>query len=281
MIIQKLTNGNLIIPVRATRAENPNYCVVQQTGVQLYLEESFIRVVQNDNIVGFIATSDVTDTQILPNAPVAFTGTTFDLLDLLATSFFILSTDLAGVQAEVDALQDLLNYKVYTALLTQSGDGTSTFTVGPLSVGKTYEITNYQTGDDFTNVANIISGTINTNGCIFIATGTSPLDWSNGTEVTDTSAPVSTILTNTLIGVPVWSYDSVGTYKLTLLGGFYGNVTLTVGNQFNADAYCISTTSTYTQDEINIFTSLLTNIGGGDDGVLENTYIEIRVYPII
>lgn len=56
----------------------------------------------------------------------------------------------------------------------------ATQTTGPLVTGKTYEITNYVTGDDFTNVG----APRNENGVVFTATGTTPTTYSNGTELT-------------------------------------------------------------------------------------------------
>ncbi|HUM50494.1 MAG TPA: hypothetical protein PK431_01725 [Chitinophagales bacterium] len=54
---------------------------------------------------------------------------------------------------------------------------------GALVIGDDYMIDAYETGDDFTNIAGDVRGTgaINTNGCIFTATGTTPTDFSNGT----------------------------------------------------------------------------------------------------
>ena len=61
----------------------------------------------------------------------------------------------------------------------------TTITSGDLVIGETYEITNYQGSDDFNNVADVISGTGNTVGCIFIATGTTPTDWSSNSTLTE------------------------------------------------------------------------------------------------
>ena len=58
-------------------------------------------------------------------------------------------------------------------------------TDGELIVGETYEITNYQGTDDFTDVADIQSGVINTNGCVFIATGPTVSNWSSESELTE------------------------------------------------------------------------------------------------
>jgi len=64
-------------------------------------------------------------------------------------------------------------------------DSGTTLTSGYLVVGETYEITNVAFGGgDFSNVADVQSGTINQNGCIFIATGTTPSSWC-GITVTE------------------------------------------------------------------------------------------------
>jgi hypothetical protein len=56
---------------------------------------------------------------------------------------------------------------------------------GQLIIGETYEITNYLGTDDFTNVADIQSGNINTNGCVFVATGSTVSNWSSQSELTE------------------------------------------------------------------------------------------------
>jgi hypothetical protein len=64
-------------------------------------------------------------------------------------------------------------------------DSGTTKTSGSLISGDTYEISNYIGDDDFTNVADVQSGNINENGCVFIATGQIPTSWSGGTELTE------------------------------------------------------------------------------------------------
>jgi hypothetical protein len=64
-----------------------------------------------------------------------------------------------------------------------SNSGT-TKTSGNLVIGDTYEITNYTAGGNFSNVANVVSGTINTTGCVFIATGATPINYC-GTTLTE------------------------------------------------------------------------------------------------
>ena len=76
----------------------------------------------------------------------------------------------------------ILGKELIMRFLRNSG---STITSGDLVIDETYEITNYQGSDDFSNVADVISGVINTNGCIFIATGTTPTEWSSNSELTE------------------------------------------------------------------------------------------------
>jgi hypothetical protein len=107
MKITKLANGNLILPVRTTKNNDVEYCVIQQIGVQMYVSGTqHLRVVQDGVDVGFINIADVSDTVLEPAPDVPFTGaTSLDLLDILAADFLILSTDLAPIQADVATLQ--------------------------------------------------------------------------------------------------------------------------------------------------------------------------------
>lgn len=119
-------------------------------------------------------------------------------------------------------------YKVYTALVSQTGTSHPTsITNGTLTVGTTYQITSYQTGDDFTNV-----GAPNNNtGTYFVATGgdygtpVTPTVWTNSSELTsDDGAPTVNILENT-IGNIWFTYADVGTYFIYSDGVFILNKT--------------------------------------------------------
>ena len=93
-----------------------------------------------------------------------------------------------------------------------------------------------------------------------------------------TDAPVAIVLENT-IGEIVWSYDSIGFYKATLLNSFpYGKTVFLFGNTYssvNLVADCL---------DYNISNSVMTlgvfsiSIGNPTDSSLGNTPIEIRVY---
>jgi len=51
-------------------------------------------------------------------------------------------------------------------------------------IGRKYTINTFVAGDNFTSVASVVSGTINTTGCVFIATGTTPTVWTNESILT-------------------------------------------------------------------------------------------------
>ena len=102
---------------------------------------------------------------------------------------------------------------VYRALLTQTGpiNGSSLqdFNQG-LIIGETYTITVYNEGDDFSNIADVQSGVINTSGCTFIATGEIPTNYSNGSQLDSVGGLVVDELENS-IGFPIaWDWAPLG-----------------------------------------------------------------------
>jgi hypothetical protein len=126
-------------------------------------------------------------------------------------------------------------YRVYTALLTQTGvDNVVGFAGGDIVIGLTYEI--YETaptaeGYDFTNV-----GAPNNNiGTFFVATGTTPASWGNGNVGLqyNEGAPRVTVLENT-IGNIWFTYKSAGKYKC-----------------FSDDLFTINKTTVFISDTVN------------------------------
>lgn len=93
------------------------------------------------------------------------------------------------------------NLVTYKALLTQTasivGTNLSSFN-NALILNETYTITNYVAGDDFSNVANVISGNINESGCTFLATAYTPTVWVYGSELTSSGNLVVDVLENNL-----------------------------------------------------------------------------------
>jgi hypothetical protein len=175
-------------------------------------------------------------------------------------------------------------YKVFTALLTQSGGDDIQYinwddNLNTLTIGVTYTITG---NDDNSNF--IPNGAPNNNvGTSFIATS-SIVAWGTGNtgdnQVSyNTGAPVATVLENT-IGNIWFTYDGVGTYFINSNGLFIESKTtlnietlntLSNGNIFKVFGDICSYP--------NIIAILgLNTLGEPVDGGLYNTPIEIRVY---
>jgi hypothetical protein len=186
----------------------------------------------------------------------------------------------ASVNAEtaVYTVDELRGYKVYTALLTQSGksDNGSLFE-GDLTVGVTYIIMDDGDGKDcdFTNV-----GAPNNNfGTYFVATGTDPNSWGVNTYLEyNVGAPVVTVLENT-IGNIWWTQQDRGSYWANSYSLFTRDKTLAFISQSIASgmekpvgAY------TYGFSKISVEIETYDSANAQSDGVLSNTPIEIRVY---
>jgi hypothetical protein len=175
-------------------------------------------------------------------------------------------------------------YKVYTALLTQSGgDNNSLISNNPLTIGVTYLIDNNEGGTaDFTNVG----APNNNNGTYFVATGNNPNSWgatASAELIYNTGAPVVTILENT-IGNIWFTYQGDGTYLINSNGLF--TIDKTWGISANVFALTTGIIEPVFIDISGISGSELPNtlhmrlIGGDFDGndLLNKTPIEIRVY---
>jgi hypothetical protein len=165
-------------------------------------------------------------------------------------------------------LDNKVPYKVYTALLTQSGgDVPQSINSGNLTIGVTYFIINDGgSGWEFTNV-----GAPNNNiDTYFVATGTTPNSWGDNPQALgyNTGAPVVTVLENT-IGNIWFTYQEVGIYNLNSNNLFTDNKTYFPN-------VIMSQAPTFLTANINAsFIELMPTDG---DGSLLNTPIEIRVY---
>ena len=165
-------------------------------------------------------------------------------------------------------------YKVYTALLTQSGgDNELQITGGTLTVGVSYQVDINTGGADFTNVG----APNNEIGTWFVATGTTPTSWGTGALLYNTGAPVVAVLENT-IGNIWFTYNVVGIYTAESNSLFTDKKTF----QFINNDYTIGEDG-----------QLIISNGGSDttiylaskdvaqlpiDGLFYLTPIEIRVY---
>jgi hypothetical protein len=93
---------------------------------------------------------------------------------------------------------------------------------------------------------------------------------------TGTSAPVETVLVNTLSGTPVWSYVSVGLYKLTLTSEWAANKTALYSINI-PDGNGFGSLQRNNANEIFLVTRDTSSLNA-DDLLLES-YIIIEVYP--
>lgn len=171
-------------------------------------------------------------------------------------------------------------YKVFTALLTQSGgEYLQYYDEGSIKIGETYLIRANVAGKlgegDFTNVG----APNNLVGTHFIATGTTPNSWGTFSELElNTGAPVATILENT-IGDIWFVYETPGIYSCQSINLFTQNKTYsTPYNFFEKELLYNNCVRTKWVDatKINILTTGI-GLNAHNDG-LESTAFEIRVY---
>ena len=106
-----------------------------------------------------------------------------------------------------------------------------------------------------------------------------------------TSAPVATVLENTLSGTITWSYSSVGSYQGTLVGAFpssktffYINSEASYNNGPNIYGQKIRTFTRITNDLVSLDQTVLNFTAGvfssaGNADNFQTVSIEIRVYP--
>lgn len=173
---------------------------------------------------------------------------------------------------------ELRPYKVYTALLTQSGgDDFDSIAAGNTTIGITYQINGSIAGDDFRNIGGpLITTNGEFQGTYFVATGTTPTNWSGNTVlIYNTGAPVVTVLENT-IGNIWFTYTGVGDYSINSDGLFENLKTY-------YSILSISDTATQQRNGLFVINTNQIGISSGDGNIYENGYlfrtpIEIRVY---
>jgi len=163
-------------------------------------------------------------------------------------------------------------YKVYTALLSQSGgDDQQPLSSGVVTKGVTYKIDGGSDGD-FSNVG----APSNDDSTSFVAINDEvPNDYGTCVLLYNTGAPVATVLENT-IGNIWFSYNNVGEYFIKSNGLFTPNKTLTFGSFYNAGPQINFYMNNASINQNEVF--LQTGDPVSADGYLNNTPIEIRVY---
>ena len=166
-------------------------------------------------------------------------------------------------------------YKVYTALLTQSGGDNPQISYGDenISLGVTYTITANPNNYDLT-----IYGALNNNvGTSFASTVTINLPYDGSLVLSSNSgAPVVTVLENT-IGNIWFIYQNIGTYEVISDALFIADKTTCITSQ---SAYNDTGVTFIYRDNVNLIyietSDFFTQTFAND--ILAGTMLEIRVY---
>lgn len=168
-------------------------------------------------------------------------------------------------------------YKVYTALLTQSGGSDEQIiSSGPVTQGVTYLVIDNDTPGSNWDFSNVGGPTYPFSG-YFVATNSEiPISYFGSTVKYNTGAPVVTVLENT-IGNIWFTYATEGTYIIYSDNLFTANKTAT----FTTTSVQPSTplwTTMYWAGESEIYLVQFDVDGSYINGLPSNTPIEIRVY---
>lgn len=181
---------------------------------------------------------------------------------------------MAVAKASIPVPAPVAPYKVFTALLTQSGgDDYLSQSSGDLTIGVTYQIIEggSSSGIDFTNV-----GAPNNNfDTYFVATGTTPNSYGGAILGYNTGAPVTTVLENT-IGNVWFTYDGVGAYSLNIQNQFDTVKTYYQFSKTTSAVFIGANFEDIGNYKLDIYSRDSSN--EGIDSILFNTPIEIRVY---
>lgn len=182
-------------------------------------------------------------------------------------------------ETEPYTVDDIRGYKVFTALLTQSGgDNFQSQSSGSVQKGVTYFVDGGTIGlTDFSNVGGQFQTDI-TGSYYFIATVDGvPNEYGGATADYNTGAPIATVLENT-IGNIWFTYNNDGYYAANSDNLFtIGKSSIIVGNTtWDGGVGLIS--SGFDGDSFAAIVTTLTDGTPGQTGGLLNTLIEIRVY---
>jgi hypothetical protein len=169
-------------------------------------------------------------------------------------------------------------YKVYTALLTQSGgDDEQTISGGPVTQGVTYWVIDNDTPGSNWDFSNVGGPTYPFSG-YFVATNSEiPISYFGSMVRYNTGAPVVTVLENT-IGNIWFEYLNVGEYSINSDELFTLNKTTQFINSSLGLDEGILTISNGGNTNSLIYLSSTDNIPERINGFFSHTPIEIRVY---
>jgi len=169
-----------------------------------------------------------------------------------------------------------LPYKVYTALLTQSGgDVPNNQGSGAVTKGVTYTVDEYFADTDLSNVG---GGTFASPISPFVATSNdTPINYNGSALYFNEGAPVVTVLENS-IGNIWWTYNYQGSYSVQSDALFLPNKTFFTTGPANSGDNPAQNTSEYTFNTDSSISILTFYDGSLFDNRLLNTAFEIRVY---
>jgi hypothetical protein len=195
-----------------------------------------------------------------------------------------------------NSLEPTIKWK---ALLTQTGPlsftGSSDPTLnGGLILNEIYTIDNFVPGDNFSDIAQLITGTMNTTGCVFKVTGATseaylyPSSWA-GSLITSDGELIVNVLENTL-GVSVtvqYPADNdpanEGIYRFLPSAGFFPP-NKTIINVTSTQPYTVGAYVPFVMSSVdrNTLTGVMFSFnfftGGLEGYILNNLPVEIIVY---
>jgi hypothetical protein len=164
-------------------------------------------------------------------------------------------------------------YKVFTALVNQVGAYPDVISDTPLVIGNTYMVRYLASGDDFSNVGYVA------NEVPFVATGTTPTTWINGSQVIEILSsvfPTFEVIENTLgITLTVSCKDAISFFINSNLPVFIQNKTVCFPSGFLDNNEIIQSRGISRLNNSTIVLGQVTPLGNYSDYPYP---IEIKVY---
>ncbi len=194
-----------------------------------------------------------------------------------------------------NTLEPIIKWK---ALLTQTGPlsfsaASDPSLKGGLILNETYTIDSFEVGDDFSNIAQLISGTMNTTGCVFKVTGTTseaylyPNSWG-GSIITSNGDLIVNVLENTL-GVDITveypadnDPENIGIYRFLPSAGFLPPnntiINITPTQPYSGPYVPFIMASVDRNNLTGLMWTFNFFTGGLEENLLNNLPVEIQVY---
>jgi hypothetical protein len=202
-------------------------------------------------------------------------------------------------KSTLETLEPVIKWK---GLLTQTGPLTFTGASDPslrggLILNEIYTIDNFVSGDDFSNIAELLAGTMNTTDCVFRVTGDTssaylyPNSWG-GSQITSDGELIVNVLENTLGTDLTFEYpadnnpSNEGVFRIIPNAGFFPS-NLTFFNVTPGRSYIGGSSLAYVYCNVDLdsLTGLLFTrnffTGSLEGYIINNLPLEILVYKPI